>query len=337
MSKSQWNTVEVPNIKDLQVEDEDGNILEDENNDIQVEQESKDKDFVIADDKDEGAEEKQTKSKKEDDDSKEEEGKKSRASDRIRELVKKNKEAEAKWQEKVAELSRQLAETNKESVTTQQTHLEARIKEAKRAVTAAQEEGKFEEATEHLSTLNELQTKKVVVDSYAEKLSEQKTERKAPKASDEEFDDTEMLGWAVRNRNWWKKDDVKTTLALSLGKKLEKEGLNPSEREYWDTLDEKISDFIGDDDNGDENLQSSGKNEAEKTKKPPQTSSSGASRTSSQGGVFTKGKDGKITARLSPQQKEIAKKLGISEVDFAKSLYKASKSKDEHGYLSTFE
>jgi hypothetical protein len=139
----------------------------------------------------------------------------------------------------------------------------------------------------------------------------------------------------VRNKSWWKKDEIKTTLAVKFSKKLEKEGLDPGTREFYDELDEKIREFIGeeDDTSDEQSLPSSSKEASDMTKKNAgkQSVVAGASRTPSKPGVG-KGKVPVIT--LTKEERANAARMGISELDWAKNKYRQLKQSDENGYQS---
>jgi hypothetical protein len=300
------------------LEDDEGNSLIKETENVTVNQEDDEADDVVVENKKETAKE----------DAKEEEDKKpqnkSRAQERIRELVTKNKEIEAKYQNELQELRTKLSSVNKDSLATQKDFIEARIVETKKALSKSQEEGKFDEATEYMSQLTDLQTKKIVVESTV--VKEDKPE---PAAKAKEFDDTELHIWAVKNREWWQKDAVKTQLAISLSKKIDKEGLlTPDSPEYFEELSERINEFWGEEDMK-EDLQSSGKDEAKGTKKPPQTTS-GASRTPSV-------KSKKPVISLTKEEQAMARKLGLTNLDWAKQKYKQMKNTDENGYQVIFD
>lgn len=314
------------------VEDEEGNNLNAEEEGVILNQEEDDDDDVVVETK--------TKDKakdKEDDEGSEQKDdadktRKSRAQERIRQVIKERKEAEAKWQARVEELEQKLSNANKDSLSSQKEFIDARITETKKALSKAQEEGKFEEATEYMSELSDLQTKKVVVDSS---VAKQEDEPKKTVKKQEEFDDTELQLWAVKNRDWWQKDAVKTQLAISLAKKIDKEGiLTPDTPEYFEELDERVKEIWGDvveedeDDTMEKDLQSSSKAEA-KTKKPPQTSS-GASRTPA-------AKSNKPVIKLTADEQKMARALGMSNVDWAKQKYRQQKNKDENGYQQIFD
>lgn len=298
------------------LEDEEGNNLIKDDEDVTLNQEEEGDDVV--------EQEKETTKET----SKEEEDKKpqnkSRAQERIRELVSKNKEIEAKYQSELQELRERLTATNKDSLATQKDFIEARISETKKALSKAQEEGKFDEATEYMSQLTDLQTKKIVVDSTV--VKEDKAE---PKQAAKDFDDTELQIWAVKNRDWWQKDAVKTQLAISLSKKIDKEGmLTPDSPEYFEELSERINEFWGEE-TMEKDLQSSGKDEAKGTKRPPQTTS-GASRTPSV-------KSKKPVISLTKEEQAMARKLGLTNLDWAKQKYKQMKNTDENGYQVIFD
>lgn len=244
---------------------------------------------------------------------------KSRAQERIRELIKKNKDAEAKWASEVETLKAQLSVMNKESLNTQKDFIEARITDVKKALTRAQEEGKFEEAADFMTQLSDLQTRKLVVDANSNR-KEEPEEKKVSK----EIDDTEFQTWAVKNRKWWQKDPVKTNLAQSIARKIEKEGLlSPEDPAYFEELDERINEIWVEDAQDMEDLQSSSKEEV-KTKKTPQVTT-GASRTST-----VKSKRPEI--QLSKEERQMAQRMGMSELDWAKQKYRQLKNKDENGY-----
>ena len=248
---------------------------------------------------------------------------KSRAQERIRELVSQKKELEAKYQNELKELRERLTNMSKDSLSTQKDFIEARISETKKALAKAQEEGKFDEATEYMSQLTDLQTKKIVVDSTV--VKEEKPE---PKQAAKEFDDTELQIWAVKNRDWWQKDAVKTQLAISLSKKIDKEGiLTPDTPEYFEELSERINEFWGEE-TVEKDLQSSGKEEVKGTKKPPQTTS-GVSRTPSV-------KSKKPVISLTKDEQAMARKLGLTNLEWAKQKYKQMKNTDENGYQVIF-
>ncbi len=339
-----WKDIDVKavreNLKDedekikVVVEDEDGNS-DDAGNDIVVTDDKEDKTVVAKTKEDKSADNKEA-----DEAEKQKEETKSRAKTRITELVKKNKDIEAKYQAEIETLRSQLSLTNREAFTTQKSHIDARIKDVKQALIKSQEEGKFDEAADYMANLSELQTEKLVVDSNVKKIEQESKENPKKSAKTDEFDDTEALAWSVRNSDWYNKDTTMTTLANRLSNRLDKEGFDPSSRDYFEELDERIADFVGtnkvkkvnDNDNDEEDLQSSSKKEA-KTKKPPQTSS-GVSRTSSS---VTRSKDGTVSVRLTEREQAMAKKMGITNQDWAKSKVRAEKARDEHGYNVIFD
>ncbi len=270
--------------------------------------------------------------------------KNSRAQDRIRELIRKNKEAEARYQEEIKALRQELQSSSKSSVETQKDFIDARITDIKKSLTKAQEEGKFDEAVELMSDLSQLQTKKTVVDAQVAKMKEEgsSTEGAAKeRQANTSFDDTYLLSWVATNSDWWQKDQAKTTLAVRLSKKIDQEGLyRPDEAEYWEELDERLEQLLNnrkrstsqEDESEDmsKNLQSSSKKEANSTKKPPQTTA-GASRTSATGN-----KSNAAVIKLSREEREMARKLGISDLDWAKQKFRQQRNTDENGYQIVF-
>lgn len=325
-----------PTKINFDIEDEDGNSIgEDlkEENIVLSDEDNQKEEIQVGNEEDEedNKKEKVSKTKKEVDGTTEEvDGKtKSRAQDRIRELVRQKKEQEQSLTQQINELKQRLSATTVESVSVQKEHLEARIADVKRAAITAQEEGRFAEATDFMSTLNDLQTKKTVIDAHAEKMKQPASKTSTP----EETDDTEALAFVVRNRGWWEKDAVKTTLAVKLSKKLSQEGLDPTSREFYDELSERIKEFIGEEENEtssqEEDLQSSSKQEVKTLKKPPQTTS-GASRTP------TASKAKKLTITLTKEERQMAQQMGITELNWAKRKYQAAKLSDENGYQTVF-
>jgi hypothetical protein len=315
------------------VEDEKGNSLLNEEEDVSVTEEDNEEDNISTDEKKKTKEDSKKETSDEDeDDAGKKEFKKSRAQERIRELVRLKKESEAKLSAEVEDLRKQLSLVSKDSLATQKEFIDTRLVDIKRSMAKAQEEGKFEEATELMSQLADLQTKKVVVDST--KVQEV-VKKESQNQQQEEPDDTEFLSWSVRNRDWLQKDLVKTRLATSISKKIDKEGIySPDTPEYWIELDERLHQIWGEDEdmssNNEEDLQSSSKKEVKSTKKPPQTTS-GASRTpAAKSG-------GKMVINLTKDEQALARKLGMSNLDWAKQKYRQQKNTDENGYQVLFD
>jgi hypothetical protein len=336
-----WNEIDLDSalnrVKEELTADKDDNegfeIRDDEGNDI-----TPTKEDVVSKKEEDQVKEPVVSEQKEQKEQKEEKKEfESKAQKRIRELIKKSKEEKAQWQAELEQLRNQFNSLNKESLSTQKESLEARITDTKKALARAHEEGKFDDVAEITTTLSDLQTRKLVVESATDR---QETEQKKPaaKQQEEEFDDTQALAWMARNKKWFKKDDLKTSLAVNVSKKIDKEGIfSPDDPAYWDEVDERLNALLGEDDTDeDENLQSSSKKEANKDgKKPPQTTTSsngGTSRSSS-----TKSNGGKVEIKLSKEEREWAKKLGMSDLDWAKQKYRMEKSKDENGYQTVFE
>ena len=107
--------------------------------------------------------------------------------------------------------------------------------------------------------------------------------------------------WANDNR-WFGHDRAMTFTAFEIHKDLvEKEGLDPKSREYYDEIDKRIRvDFP----------HKFGKSETRETTRPVQSVAS-ANRSV---------KPGRQTVKLTPSQVAIAKKLGVPLEDYAKQL-----------------
>lgn len=332
------------------LEEEDGVILnqEEEDDDEDEPKQPKKKETKTKDVKDDEDEEDEVKvNEKKASETKETQKKTSRAQERIRELVKQKKEVEAKWQERFESLERQLQSSNKEALSTQKEFIDARIKDIKSNLAKLQEEGKFEDAANAMETLSELQTKKLVVDSTVtrQEQQEEKKQKSAPK--EEDFDDTQLTAWLARNEDWFQKNQARTILVTKLSKKIDDEGiLTPDMPEYYEELDERLADLLGknakkqtsnedeeDEDNDvedNEDLQSSSKDKAAKTKNKQQTTT-GSSRNSA-------GKSkGKPVINLNTRERAYARKLGMTDVQFAKQKYRQEKNKDENGYQVIFD
>jgi hypothetical protein len=345
MSKDKENKI------NFRVEDEEGNNITEKEDELVVDKElfegEDDEDnLLIEDEKDSKNNDKKEEDENEEDEPKDKKGETStqkkptrnRAQERIMQVIKEKKELETKYQREMSEMRQQLQNTSKFSVENQKELLEGRIGDVKQSMARMQEEGKFTEAAELQSTLNELQIKKTVVDSELNKIEATKDFKQQKTQEEQEFDDTEVLAWVVRNRKWWESDKVKTTLAVKLSKKMEKEGFDPSSRDFYEELDERIREFIGEDNNGDdkmsskEEISSAQKTSEERRNKSPQTAS-GASRSPS--AVTKQGKQ--LVIRLTKEERQMANQMGISEMEWAKQKYRQLKMTDENGYQTVMD
>jgi hypothetical protein len=320
--ESGWATVDLESFdkeeEKLEIEhtDEEEDEIEEESNE---DEESEDDDVEESDDDEdekpaEKVEKRETK-------------RKSRAQERIRQLVAEKKEAQAKADALAAE----YAEFKKNSNSTNKSNLEARkelvtnqVDAAKLNLKRAIEDGDVDAQVNYNANLQQLYLDQRVIEAQVSRVPaevEQKEEQPAKQANapldlsvlpDEMQYWLEDNEWAITPTN--REERRKVTALREISDELIKDGYLESDGEFYDELDERMSKKFGkseDDDVDLKNKDSSSRTEtAEKkpTKKSKKQTVSGSSRTPSS-------KSGKVS--LSPSERATAKKMGISEERYA--------------------
>jgi hypothetical protein len=304
-----WTTIDLDALDDyVPADDEidegagDDEDLDDGENDDGV-------DIVDSDDEDEGSGKRKAAA---------EEPKKSRAQERIRQLVAKEKAARDALAAKEAELAELREAANaqrKESATTQQTLIKNQMDAVKDALRRAHEEDDHDKVVDLQEKLNTLQIDKRIVDAQAAKPAVTKPAAKAAATADtEELDNLpeEMQYWVKANK--WavnpqtQEDRVKVRAVRRISRELSEEGFVESEGDFYDELDARLEKAFA----------SEGGNGVQYSNKDTRSSSSDVNKRKSPVSTTSRTPASRRTRiALSPEEREMAERLGLDPKQYA--------------------
>lgn len=183
------------------------------------------------------------------------------AQKRIRQLIRQRKEREeeiARLRGEVENLKntvgfreRELTETVKSTIESNEKQLESRLSQAKILYKKATEQGDTdgmlaaqEEISRAYAEEVALRQKKEAITEHSQRLEQQTAARKeaAPAAQQQAQPqyDPKAIDWARRNE-WFGKDQLMTNAALSIDAQLKQEGFDPSDEEYYEEVDARMA------------------------------------------------------------------------------------------------
>lgn len=257
--------------------------------------------------------------------------KSSRAEKRIRDLVRTNKELETQLNEIKAE-KKKAEKANKETVSSLQvSKVESELASATAAVTAAKGEvaaavssGNDDTVAQAYENLAQAVALRQQYQSYHDYLKTQETvteeepveedKDEKPSSPPQQLTSHEKR-WVAANQSWFKVDPIMTMTVQGVHEALISQGYQPTNEDdeefgraaYWDEVDRQMSDLFP----GKYNKPSGGKKRVPVT--PPANSPD------------IRQSKGKATVRLTPEMREMAKKLGVPEKRYAEELMKSKR------------
>lgn len=264
-------------------------------------------------------------------DSKQEVERKSRAQDRIRQLVAAKKAADDEKEKLRAELEELRANSmsvRKQSLTSQESLIEQQIETTKRELKRAIEDGDVEAQLTHSEKLADLKVDKRIVSAQANKIPEKQETQTRTQTRNEDIPE-EMHYW-IQENEWFLKPQTreerkKQRLVVELGAELVKDGYSEHDPEFYDELEARLQKSFAKSGSDDVVLnKETDSSSARKTSKPA-VQVSGASRA-----PVTTRRNGKVA--LTPEERTIARRLNLSENDYA--LSKVKKEKSDNGWTT---
>lgn len=180
------------------------------------------------------------------------------AQKRIRQLIRQRKERDEEIARLRAEKEQAMAlvrtrdtelmQSVKTTIDTTEEQLASRIESAKRALRAAVDQSDAdaivsaqEELAKSYADASAIRERKRMFEDYQRKLEEE-AKRPAPKqeAQPKPQYDPRAVQWAAKN-DWFGKDQVMTQAALAVDAELKNEGFDPSDDEYYEEVDRRLS------------------------------------------------------------------------------------------------
>lgn len=184
------------------------------------------------------------------------------AQKRIRQLIRQRKERDEeinklrseveKLQSTVGYRERELTETVKSNIEATTNQLQSRLEQAKLLYRKASEQGDTEgmlNAQDEMSKARAeevaLRQQREAINSHAERLEREEKARPAQQAAQQPQNpqpqyDPKAIEWARKN-TWFGKDQLLTNAALSVDAQLKQEGFDPTDDEYYEEVDARLS------------------------------------------------------------------------------------------------
>jgi hypothetical protein len=317
-----WKTIDTSDSELPEQEDE---SLNDEQAD---EDDNEDLDLSLEEEELEDENNSQTDDENEEPPKKEE--KPSRAQERIRELVAKQKKAEEEanlWRSRYEEaetekqtFKKQNRESEKSSVESELGRITASIDSYQRLQKQALEANDIDAILKTQTELTKLQVELMATNSMKKSLEsdepEEKTQKKVEKQSKAAPLPDVVRKWKSKN-DWFDKDPILTGAALGVNKKLLDEGFDPTSQEFYDEIDSRMAPFLG-------------KTKA-KEQAAPKKKSSPVVGESSKSSPSTK-------VQVTDTDKKFAHKMGISPQEYLKQKanYELNNSRGVESYKPIF-
>lgn len=206
-----------------------------------------------------------------------------------------------------------LGETQKALTSVAQKRAESVLAEAERSLAEAYESGDATEIAKATKNLNQAS----LAATYAPQISRQVTKRWAEQNPEDQEEETPIhvpepsqkaVSWSQRN-NWFGRDKEMTSLAYGVHETLVESGVDPESDEYYSRLDTRMRELFPDrfEDGGGRVASSSQATAKADTVVAPATRNNGA-------------RPRKI--RLTASQVRLAKRLGLTEKQYAEQLLK---------------
>lgn len=271
------------------------------------------------------------------------------AQKRIRQLIRQRKERDEeirKLREEVQGLrgsvsskDKELSETVKYSIDSNESQIQSRIESAKQAFKAAAEQGDSdrmlaaqEEISKSYAEQVALRERKAAWERYNQEV--QQTAQRNVEAVQAQKNvpqyDPKALDWASRNE-WFGKDQVMTSAALAIDAELKEEGFSPDDEEYYEEIDSRlrnqfpskfrqVQQAVKQEEQATPRLQDSPTNSAQVVSgasRTPKTSSSGSKK-----------------VKLTQEDIRLAQKWGISLEQYAAEKLKVEQSDGDYTTVS---
>lgn len=189
---------------------------------------------------------------------------------------------------------------------------------AKEKLKAAYESGDAELITAAQEALTDAKLRIKEVERFKPSLQEREEsvketqQEQVPNYPSAPKPDAKAVAWQQKN-TWFGADEEMTALALGLHEKLVRSGIDPSSDNYYSTIDQTMRKRFP------ENFE----DDAEQTTEaPPEKEKPRAQKAATVVAPVTRTSAPRQTIRLTPTQVAIAKKLGLSNEQYAKELMK---------------
>ena len=175
------------------------------------------------------------------------------AEKRIRQLIRQRKERDEKLQKMEERLStlqnelnqkeEQLSNSLKNSIDNSESQLNSNLEAAKSIYRQAIENSDVdaqiaaqESISKAYAELNQINNQRTALENYstqAEQSQVSQPQQQTPKY------DPKAVDWAAKN-NWFGKDQIMTTAALSIDQELKDEGYDPSDDDFYEEIDNRL-------------------------------------------------------------------------------------------------
>ena len=175
------------------------------------------------------------------------------AEKRIRQLIRQRKERDEKLQKMEERLStlqnelnqkeEQLSNSLKSSIDNSESQLNSNLEAAKSIYRQAIENSDVdaqiaaqESISKAYAELNQISNQRTALENYstqAEQSQVSQSQQQTPKY------DPKAVDWAAKN-NWFGKDQIMTTAALSIDQELKDEGYDPSDDDFYEEIDNRL-------------------------------------------------------------------------------------------------
>ena len=175
------------------------------------------------------------------------------AEKRIRQLIRQRKERDEKLQKMEERLStlqnelnqkeEQLSNSLKSSIDNSESQLNSNLEAAKSIYRQAIENSDVdaqiaaqESISKAYAELNQISNQRTALENYstqAEQSQVSQPQQQTPKY------DPKAVDWAAKN-NWFGKDQIMTTAALSIDQELKDEGYDPSDDDFYEEIDNRL-------------------------------------------------------------------------------------------------
>ena len=175
------------------------------------------------------------------------------AEKRIRQLIRQRKERDEKLQKMEERLStlqnelnqkeQQLSNSLKSSIDNSESQLNSNLEAAKSIYRQAIENSDVdaqiaaqESISKAYAELNQINNQRTALENYstqAEQSQVSQPQQQTPKY------DPKAVDWAAKN-NWFGKDQIMTTAALSIDQELKDEGYDPSDDDFYEEIDNRL-------------------------------------------------------------------------------------------------
>lgn len=255
-------------------------------------------------------------------------GKKPSFQERINQLTKSRRDAEARAQQaealaqqqaaQIAQLQRGYEQTADVAATNFEANLKTRQSEAQAEYKAAYESGDSDKMLEAQNKLIDLKAEFIRLDNWKAGRQQQaaQTQQRAqqapspPQAHQQRGPSERAVQWAKENP-WFGQDRAMTSEAQAVDGDLKAEGYDPESPDYYDELTRRVKDTFP------HRFQAQAQRQSAPASRPPATVVAPASRAAPAGKT-----NRRVT--LTPSQVEMARKLGVPPEAYAAELLKLS-------------